>query len=179
MSAAKQHTILIVDDEPDVLFSLTGLLRREFQVHTAESGAAALEIMRTHAVDVIMTDQRMPAMTGTELVNRVRTEYPESIRIIFTGYADTRAVVDAINSGELYRYISKPWDPEDLLQVLREAAHQHDVDVARIALLNELKGYLDDAQRVATAAMLETEYLQQFRSRTEHLRSLLERLGVS
>ncbi len=181
MSAAKQHTILIVDDEPDVLFSLTGLLRREFQVHTAESGAAALEIMQTHAVDVIMTDQRMPAMTGVELMNRVRTEHPEAIRIIFTGYADTRAVVDAINSGELYRYISKPWDPEDLIEMLREAANKHDEIVAQAALVSELAGYLKDAQRVASAASptLDTEFLQQFQSRTEHLRSLLQRLGVS
>jgi DNA-binding NtrC family response regulator len=179
MPTAKQHTILIVDDEPDVLLSLTGLLRREFQVYTAESGAEALDIMRKHDIDVIMTDQRMPAMTGTELVSRVRTEHPKSIRIIFTGYADTRAVIDAINSGQLYRYISKPWDPEDLLQVLRDAARQHDEDVARIALFDRLKDYLDDAQRVADAATLQTEDLQQFRSRTEHLRSLLKRLGVS
>jgi DNA-binding NtrC family response regulator len=177
---AKQHTILIVDDEPDVLFSLTGLLRREFNVHTAQSGTAALEIMRNHDVDVIMTDQRMPSMTGIELMNRVRNEYPEAIRIIFTGYADTRAVVDAINSGELYRYISKPWDPDDLIQMLREAATKHDELVAQVALIRGLRQYLDDAEQVASAAaeMLDAQRLQRFRSQTTHFRELLERLGT-
>lgn len=179
MAVAKKHSILIVDDEPDVLFSLTGLLRREFQVHTAESGAAALEIMREHPVDVIMTDQRMPSMTGVELMSRVRTEHPEAIRIVFTGYADTRAVVDAINSGELYRYISKPWDPEDLLHMLHEAARKHDEVVAQGALVEELGMYLEHAERVVNSAApdLGEEFRTQFQAQTARLRDLLARLG--
>jgi DNA-binding NtrC family response regulator len=177
--AAKKHTILIVDDEPDVLFSLTGLLRREFHVHTAQSGTAALEIMSEHPIDVIMTDQRMPSMTGTELMSRVKTEHPEAVRIVFTGYADTRAVVDAINSGELYRYITKPWDPEDLIDVLREAARKHDELAAQEALACHLAEFLDDAERIADQSHLDGELLERFRSRTEHLRRLLGQLNAS
>lgn len=178
--STKKHAILIVDDEPDVLFSLTGLLRRDFQVHTAASGSEALEIMKEHPVDVIMTDQRMPVMTGVELMQRVRSEHPEAIRIVFTGYADTRAVVDAINTGELYRYITKPWDPDDLVEVLRHAAEKHDAIVAESELLRNLDSYLDDALRLATAADTSTfgsEFLREFQSRTEQFRGYLERLG--
>lgn len=183
MPATKTHSLLIVDDEPDVLLSLTGLLRRDFQVHTATSGAEALEIIREHPIHVIMTDQRMPSMTGAELMSRVRTENPEAIRIIFTGYADTRAIVDAINSGELYRYITKPWDPDDLIQVLHEAAERHDEVAAQSALLGSLPDYLDDALQIATAAAggsaLDADFLQDFRARTERIRQHLRCIGAS
>ena len=177
MTAPHRPAILIVDDEPDVLLSLTGLLRREFVVYTAESGAEALEIMRQYPVHVIMTDQRMPSMTGVELMHQVRSEHPEAIRIIFTGYADIRAVVEAINSGELYRYITKPWDPDDLLQLLREAAIRHDELAAQAKLLGELEGYLTDASQIAAASEAADvgpkQVLDDFQARTQRLRSLL------
>ncbi|EMI22914.1 response regulator receiver modulated GAF sensor protein [Rhodopirellula maiorica SM1] len=174
----KSHSILIVDDEPDVLFSLTGLLRRDFTVHTATSGSEALQIMAEHPVHVIMTDQRMPSMTGSELMQKVRNEHPEAVRIIFTGYADTRAVVDAINQGELYRYITKPWDPDDLLEMLKEAAQRHDVIDAREELMQRLGSYLDDAESVTDAvddSQLVHETLERFKSQTASLRQTLER----
>ncbi|MGV3484677.1 MAG: response regulator [Planctomycetaceae bacterium] len=179
-TAAQKPAILIVDDEPDVLLSLRGLLRRDFEVHTAQSGAEALEIMSQYPVHVIMTDQRMPSMTGVELMHHVRSEHPEAIRIIFTGYADIRAVVEAINSGELYRYITKPWDPDDLLQLLREAVGRHDEMAAQATLLRDLGDYLDDASQLAAAhqavASESAESLQSFQSRTDHLRALLHGL---
>src|SRR5207247_3272141 len=100
MAETRKHPILVVDDEPDILFSLRALLRRDFEVHTAEGGAQALEILHQHPVHVIMTDQRMPAMTGVELLTRARSDCPEAIRIIFTGYADLKAVIDAVNRAE-------------------------------------------------------------------------------
>ncbi len=182
MSVTKSHSILIVDDEPDVLFSLSGLLRRDFQVFTAESGAAALEILRDHPVQVIMTDQRMPTMTGVELMQRVRTEHPEAIRIVFTGYADARAVMDAINTGELYRYISKPWDPEDLIELLRQAAQKYDETVAQCELLLKLDDYFDDASRLAATTNspeFDAAFLESFRSRTEQLRQYTQTVRTS
>ncbi len=177
--SAKKHTILIVDDEPDVLFSLTGLLRREFQVYTAASGAAALEIMSEHPVDVVMTDQRMPSMTGTELMSRVKAEHPRAVRIVFTGYADTRAVIDAINAGELYRYITKPWDPEDLIEVLREAANKHDELAAQETLVCELPGLLGDTERmIGESTHLDGALVDGLRLRIEHVRQLLGRLNA-
>jgi DNA-binding NtrC family response regulator len=148
MSDKPHHSILIVDDEPEILFSLRGLLRRAFELHTAESGAQALEVLQQHPVDVIMTDQRMPVMTGIELLARARGEWPEAIRIVFTGYADIKSVVDAINQGQIYRYLTKPWDPDELIAVLREACAHHDRIAERKRLLADMKGYLAGCQAV-------------------------------
>lgn len=177
----KSHAILIVDDEPDVLFSLTGLLRRDFQVYTATSGQDALEIMQQHPVHVIMTDQRMPAMTGAELMENVRHAYPDAVRIIFTGYADTRAVVDAINRGELYRYITKPWDPDDLIEVLKDAAQRYDRMAAQAEILDLLPTYLDGCDQVAAAAdgqQVSADAWASVAANTQKLRELYQRTGV-
>lgn len=135
MATDSRHPILIVDDEPDVLFSLKGLLRHEFELHTAESGDAALEILNEHDVHVIVTDQRMPGMTGVELMEKARVQFPAAVRIIFTGYADIKAVVDAINTGGLYRYVTKPWDPDDLIKTLHDAAERYErqIDLQQFA----------------------------------------------
>src|SRR5881392_3206826 len=100
--AAAKPPILVVDDEPEILYSLKALLRHDFAVHTAGGGAEALEVLRHHPVCVIMTDQRMPEMTGVELLARAKGACPRAARVIFTGYADLRAVVDAVNRGEVY-----------------------------------------------------------------------------
>ena len=141
--------ILLVDDEPEILSSLLGLLRREFELYTAESGAAALEILGQHAIHVIMTDQRMPNMTGVELMGRVKEQYPDAIRMVFTGYADIKAVIEAINEGGLYRYITKPWDPDELVDVLRQAAAKYDEAVEQKQLLRELYEHVQLAQHIS------------------------------
>jgi DNA-binding NtrC family response regulator len=137
-----RHPILVVDDEPEILFSLQALLRRDFEVHTAEGGAQALEVLKRHPVHVIMTDQRMPAMTGVELLTRARSEHPDAIRIIFTGYADLKSVIDAVNRGEIYRYLTKPWDPDKLCAILHEACAHYQAMAERHDLLVELRDYL-------------------------------------
>ena len=142
MATASKHSILLVDDEPEILFSLRGLLRREFDLHTANSGAEALEVLHKHPVHVIMTDQRMPAMTGVELLRRARGECPEAIRMIFTGYADIKAVIDAVNQGQIYRYLTKPWDPDELLAVLRQACDYYDHIAERRRLLRDLREHV-------------------------------------
>jgi len=134
--------ILLVDDEPEILFSLRGLLRREFDLHTAQGGAEALEVLRRQPVHVIMSDQRMPEMTGVELLRRARAECPEAIRIIFTGYADIKAVVDAINEGQIYRYLTKPWDPDELVALLHQACDHYQQIAERKQLLHDLKRHL-------------------------------------
>src|SRR5437762_14016431 len=107
MADTPKHPVLLVDDEPEILFSLRGLLRRDFELYTAQGGAEALAILRERPVHVILTDQRMPEMTGVELLRRAKGECPEAIRIIFTGYADIKSVVDAINQGRIYRYLTR------------------------------------------------------------------------
>jgi DNA-binding NtrC family response regulator len=157
MAETRKHPILVIDDEPDILFSLQALLRRDFEVHIAESGAQALEVLQHHPVHVIMTDQRMPEMSGVELLGRARSACPEAIRIIFTGYADIKAVVEAINRVEIYRYLTKPWDPDELRTVLRQACDHYELLVQRGRLLSDVRDYvaeglpetpLDERQRV-------------------------------
>jgi len=142
MAETAKHSILLVDDEPEILFSLRGLLRKEFEVHTAESGEEAIEVLRRHPIQVIMTDQRMPGMTGVQLLHRVLGEYPQAIRIVFTGYADIKAVIDAVNQGHIYRYITKPWDPDELLGVLRQACAAYDRLSEHQRLLSDLRNHL-------------------------------------
>ncbi len=155
MTEAKKHSVLLVDDEPEILFSLRGLLRRDFELYTAESGAEALEVLHRHPVHVIMTDQRMPEMTGVELLRRASGECPASIRMIFTGYADVKAVVDAINQGQIFRYLTKPWDPDELVAVLHEACDHYERIAERHRLLLDLRDFVArGADRPDAAALL-------------------------
>jgi DNA-binding NtrC family response regulator len=144
-----RHPILIVDDEPEILYSLRGLLRKDFDVNTASSAYEGFQVLRRQPVHVIMTDQRMPEMTGVEFLRQVRSEYPEAIRLIFTGYADIKAVIDAINQGSVYRYLTKPWNPDELEAVLRQAAEEYERRADRQRILAELLVY---RERCRTAA---------------------------
>ncbi len=141
MAQSTKHSILVVDDEPEILYSLRGLLRMEFAVHTAESGREAIQILQQQPVQVVMSDQRMPEMTGVELLNQVQGEYPDAIRMVFTGYSDIKAVIDAINQGRIFRYITKPWDPDELRAVLHQACEEYDRIVERKRLLTDLRDY--------------------------------------
>jgi DNA-binding NtrC family response regulator len=141
MTENEKHPILVVDDEEEILYSLRGLLRREFEVYTAQTGEEAIRIMETHAVHVVMTDQRMPEMTGVQLLSRVQGKWPDAIRMVFTGYSDIKAVIDAINEGHIFRYITKPWDPDELRMVLHQACEEYVRLVAYKELLVELRAY--------------------------------------
>src|SRR5215217_7021483 len=103
----RRHTILVVDDEADVVKSVKDLLRLEYNVLTATRAEEAMNILAGNEVDVVMTDQRMPDMTGVQFLQNIRDPHPEATRLLFTGYADISAVIDAINRGNVYRYIAK------------------------------------------------------------------------
>src|SRR3989442_9053452 len=136
---AQRPSILVVDDEADVVESIRELLRLDYRVLVATRASEAMSILGERPVDVVMTDQRMPEMTGVELLHHVRESQPDTVRLLFTGYADVRAVVDAINRGSIYRYITKPWDPEDLQVIVRDAVERHDLIAERQRLLAELR----------------------------------------
>jgi signal transduction histidine kinase len=136
---SRRHTLLVVDDEPDVVQSVQDLLRLDYHVLGATRAKEGLRILQEQEVHLVMTDQRMPEMTGVEFLSQVRGDHPEAIRLLFTGYADLRAVIDAINQGNIYRYITKPWDPDDLQIIIRQAAEQYDLLVERKRLLAELQ----------------------------------------
>lgn len=114
-------TLLLVDDEASILSSLRRLLRPAgYKIHLAESGRAGLEILEREPVDLVVSDMRMPEMNGAQFFEQVRSRWPETTRILLTGYSDVTSTVDAINRGEIYRYISKPWDDNQLVLTIRE-----------------------------------------------------------
>jgi signal transduction histidine kinase len=133
-------TLLVVDDEPEVLRSVHDLFRLDYRVLTRERGEDAVAVLQSpEDVHVVMSDQRMPGMSGVDLLRQARRLRPEATRLLFTAYADVRAVIDAINQGSAFRYITKPWDPEELQTVVRQAVEQHDLIVERNRLLTELQ----------------------------------------
>ena len=134
-----RHTILIVDDEPDVVMSVKDLLRLEHRVVGAQSATEGMRILAQEEVHVVMTDQRMPNITGVEFLHTIRGQYPEAIRLLITGYADIRSVIDAINQGHVFRYINKPWDPDELLSITREAVTRYDLILERNRLVEALQ----------------------------------------
>src|SRR5262245_37005231 len=117
----KPHTILVIDDEPDVVQSVRDLLRLDYRVLGATRAQDGVRILGSEKVDVVMTDQRMPEMSGVELLHQAREAQPNTVRLLFTGYADIGAVIEAINRGNVYRYITKPWDPRELQGIIRDA----------------------------------------------------------
>jgi GAF domain-containing protein/class 3 adenylate cyclase/PleD family two-component response regulator len=130
--ANSKPKILVVDDEPDNLDLLYRSFYREYQVLRANSGPAALELLAKEGdISVIISDQRMPMMSGTEFLSLTATQYPDIIRIILTGYTDVEDLVEAINSGKVFKYVTKPWEAEELKAVVRQALDTHNVLKAR------------------------------------------------
>ncbi|MGB3239040.1 MAG: response regulator [Geitlerinemataceae cyanobacterium] len=125
---SQKPKMLVVDDEPDNLDLLYRTFRRDFQVSKAESGFEALEVLEKEGeVAVIISDQRMPQMKGTEFLRKTLPQFPNTVRIILTGFTDIEDLVEAINSGQVYKYITKPWDPQELKEVVGRAADTYEV----------------------------------------------------
>jgi DNA-binding NtrC family response regulator len=139
MNPAKRHTLLVVDDEIDVCDSVHDLLRREFHVLKARSAEEGLKLMRDNEVHIIMTDQRMPKVSGVELLKSIRTGHPQAVRMLFTGYADLDSVIAAINQGHIFRFLKKPWQPAELEEAVREAAGEYDRLVEHAETLERLR----------------------------------------
>ncbi|MBG1272074.1 response regulator [Nostoc sp. WHI] len=124
----KKLKILVVDDEPDNLDLLYRTFRRDFNVLKADSGVHALQVLATEGeVAVIISDQRMPEMKGTEFLSKTVPQFPDTVRIILTGFTDIEDLVEAINAGQVYKYITKPWDPGELKAVVQRAAETYDL----------------------------------------------------
>lgn len=109
-----QFGVLYIDDEINNLNSFKASFRRDFDIYTAHSAREGRKILDTHEIGVIITDQRMPGMTGIEFLESILTIYPDTIRILLTGFSDMNAVMDAINRGQVYKYLVKPWQNDEL-----------------------------------------------------------------
>ncbi|ETR70865.1 MAG: multi-sensor hybrid histidine kinase [Candidatus Magnetoglobus multicellularis str. Araruama] len=135
----KRGRLLIVDDEINVVKTLKRTFRKDYEVFTAASADKAIEVLAKNPVHVIISDQRMPGLTGTEFFSHIRSDYPDVVRMILTGYADIEAVIESINHGNVFRYISKPWDPDEMVSIVRQAFEYHSLLEKNRKLVKDLK----------------------------------------
>jgi len=131
-SAPRLPTILCVDDEPNILSALKRLFRgKGWQVLSAEGGQAALALLETQNVDLVISDMRMPEMDGAQFLAQVRARWPDTVRLLLTGHSDINAIIKAINRGEIYRYITKPWDDNDIVLIVRQALERQVLELEK------------------------------------------------
>ena len=121
----ERDAILIVDDQPEILNSLEQLFKNTYRVFRADQGEQALQILKKHDVAVILSDQRMPRMTGVAFLEQALKIQPDAIRILITAYADLLASIEAVNKGHIFYYVSKPWEPEELTLLVSRAVEQY------------------------------------------------------
>jgi two-component system, probable response regulator PhcQ len=150
MKASINATILLVDDEPNVTDALKRALRREpYEILTAISGPSALELLERHHVDVVISDEQMPGMSGSVFLSAVRKQFPHTIRMILSGQASLEAAVRAINEGEVYRFFLKPCNPTDLAFTVQQALAHKRLEEQSRRLLREYQ------KQASTLARLE------------------------
>jgi response regulator RpfG family c-di-GMP phosphodiesterase len=157
MTPPTKHCLLVV--EPDVCDSVYDLLRREFRVLKARSAAEGARLVQENEVHIIMTDQRMPQVTGVELLTKLRTGHPQAVRMLFTGFADLDAIIAAINQGHIFRFIKKPWQPEELESAVREAAAEYERLVSQAEEIHKLRAELGSLHDRVTALEIEVQRL--------------------
>ena len=154
LAANDTAVVLVVDDEAGILSALKRLFRPVgYKVLTAESGAAALEILAAEHVDLIISDMRMPGMTGAQFLAQAKASYPDIVRILLTGYSEVGSTIAAINEGGIYHYLPKPWDEHDLLLTVKRALEQQ-----------QLK---NEAQRLTQIVLRQNEELSAFNANLE------------
>jgi response regulator RpfG family c-di-GMP phosphodiesterase len=130
--------VLYIDDEPHNLVSFRASFRRHFNIYTAESAVEGKKILSTTEIHVILSDQRMPKMTGIEFFESILNTYPDPIRILVTGYTDINAVIDAINRGQVYKYLTKPWYDNDIRNFIETSYELFRLKKENEALTNKL-----------------------------------------
>ncbi len=169
----KKLKLLVVDDETDNLDLLYRTFRREFQVYKAESALKALEVLDEQGeMGIIISDQRMPEMNGTEFLSKTVDRFPETIRILLTGYTDVEDLVEAINSGQVFKYITKPWNPEELKAVVSQASDTYQV----------LKQRTDELRRIVRRESLFNDVMNAIRGSLDYrnmMQTLVETVGNS
>src|SRR2546428_3192434 len=138
MDAARPR-ILVVDDEEAILETMAFTFEDDYEVHTASDPRRALDLLEAKGpFAVVLTDQRMPDMSGVEFVTEVWRRHPTTVRMILTGFSDMDAIIQAINDGHVYAYITKPWEPDHLKQVMKQAVEHHKLTVLNERLVCDL-----------------------------------------
>ncbi len=176
-------SLLVVDDEPYILSALAAFLHDDFDVLTADSVEAAQRLFGERSIDIVLTDQKMPRMSGVQLLEWVRQKSPATVRLMMTGFAELEEAVEAINKGQVFRYLFKPWKPEELLEVLRSAAHTFILERDNQLLLSELR-QLNERLRQMNADLEQrvqerTRALQDAYQELEQKNKMLEKLALT
>jgi len=143
----KDFAILFVDDEQHNLTSFNATFRREYKIFTALSGQEGIEIVKNNNIHLIITDQRMPEMTGIQFLEKIVPEYPHIIRMILTGFSDVEAIINAINTGRVFRYITKPWDENDLRMTIENSRQLSYLQIKNKALVKDLQQKVEDQEK--------------------------------
>ena len=174
----RRRTLLVVDDEVANLQKLRRTFLGEYRVYEANGGTEALEILKDHPVNAIITDQRMHGMSGVELLKRTLKVQPDAVRIILTGYTEVEDLMDAINEGHVHRYITKPWEPFTLQQSVKQEIRHRELKQENSRLASQLKKANQQLQRENRQLQQEVERLQhpgsEFIFESSEMRQLLE-----
>jgi response regulator RpfG family c-di-GMP phosphodiesterase len=167
-----KSTLLFIDDEANILAALKRLFKPlGYNVLTAESGTEAFALLEKENVDLVICDMRMPQMDGAEMLEQIRARWPDTVRILLTGYSDIKSTIAAINRGEIYRYVSKPWDDNDMVLIVRDALERKWL-LAEEQRLKALTRRQNDELKALNATLED-----KVRRRTEELRDALESLA--
>jgi len=144
-----ERTLLLVDDEENITSALVRLLRRDgYTILRANSGQGGLDLLTQHKVGVIISDQRMPGMTGVEFLSQVKVLYPDTVRIVLSGYTELNSVTDAINRGAVYKFLTKPWEDELLRANVDEAFSSYEMKLENARLNRELQKANEELLRI-------------------------------
>lgn len=135
----QKYHILYVDDEESNLRVFRTAFKKDFQVYTALTAEEGIAILKTTEIHLVVTDQRMPNITGVEFLARIIPDFPDPVRMILTGFSDAQALIEAINSGRVYRYVTKPWNKDELKVVLDEALHTFQLEQDKRKMIRELR----------------------------------------
>jgi class 3 adenylate cyclase len=145
--AIEKFPILYVDDEEHNLISFEATFRKEYAVHTATNGEDGIAIMRDNDIKLVITDQRMPEMTGIQFIEKIAPEYPDTIRMILTGFSDIGVIIEAINSGKVFRYITKPWDENELRMTIENAKQLFGLQINNRELMKSLQQKVEEQEQ--------------------------------
>jgi diguanylate cyclase (GGDEF)-like protein len=169
-------SLLVVDDEPYILATLAALLRDEFDVLTADSADAAQRCFADREIDLVLSDQKMPRMSGVQLLEWVRQNHPKSVRLLMTGFAELEEAVEAINRGQVFRYIFKPWRADELLETLHNAGRTFLLERSHEQLLQELR---ELNQELEVRVAQRTRELEEANHELEQKNKMLEKLALT
>ena len=155
-STEHEYNLLIIDDEVEITKSIVRQFRNRYKVFSATSAKEGLAIMEKEHIQVVLADQRMPEMTGADFFDVIKVKYPDALKLMLTGYSDIEAVIGAINEGQVFRYITKPWIPDELDSIVKEAFEKYELITNKRKLMTSLKDanqLLEDRVKIRTAEL--------------------------